>query len=357
MQTPDTKQKRRKLPLPMVLGVGALVLGVGGSVLRDRLIGAQPAPTEESLPIDALPVNETRTTEFIQPVAAVIDDETASKLARRADPRMMSYMGEHPDLSSSGSSPTGKSGLFFGNLDGASMDDHEHRHTLLEHPGLVISYSGQHRTPNWVAWDVTEQDLKGRPLMPRQLSEDVRAGGAQWLGTADQIISEKLIPLQLCPPQDRLADRTAQQSTYLMTNVVPSYVAVTNGPWQDFEQHCRGLVKQGFVCHVIAGTMVDELHPRMVPKSNIRIPDALWKAVLVSPPGISSANDVDAHCQLLVIRVPNRPDITDKTWQAYTTTAAAVDAATGLNLLMSFKPDIAAMLRTAPSGPMPVPMR
>jgi len=25
--------------------------------------------------------------------------------------------------------------------------------------------------------------------------------------------------------------------------------------------------------------------------------------------------------------------------------------------LMSFKPDIAAMLRTAPSGPMPVPMR
>ena len=48
MQTPDTNQKRRKLPLPMVLGVGALVLGVGGSVLRDRLIGAQPA-TAESL--------------------------------------------------------------------------------------------------------------------------------------------------------------------------------------------------------------------------------------------------------------------------------------------------------------------
>lgn len=341
----------------MLLGVGALVLGIGGSILRDRIWTPSASVEEKPLPMEALPVNETRTSEFIQPLSSVIDDETASKLARRADPRMMSYMRERPDLSASGSTPTTKGVPFFGNPDGATPDDHEHRHTLLEHPGLTISYSGQRRTANWVAWNLNEQDLKGRPLMPRQLTEDNQAGGPQWLGTADEIINAKLIPLQLCPPQDRLADRTAQQSTYLMTNVVPSYVAVTNGPWQDFEQHCRGLVKQGFVCHVIAGTMVDELHPRMVPKSNIRIPDALWKAVLVSPPGINSASDVDAHCQLLVIRVPNRPDITEKSWQAYTATAAAIEATTGLNLLMSFKPDIAAMLRTAPSGPMPVPMR
>ncbi len=345
------------MQLPMLLGVGALVLGIGGTILRDRILTPSASVEEKPLPMEALPVNETRTSEFIQPLSSVIDDETASKLARRADPRMMSYMRDRPDLSASGSTPTAKGVPFFGNPDGATPDDHEHRHTLLEHPGLTISYSGQRRTANWVAWDLTEQDLKGRPLMPRQLTEDNRAGGPEWLGTADEIIDAKLIPLQLCPPQDRLADRTAQQSTYLMTNVVPSYVAVTNGPWQDFEQHCRGLVKQGFVCHVIAGTMVDDLHPRMVPKSSIRIPDALWKAVLVSPPGISSANDVDAHCQLLVIRVPNRPDITDKSWQAYTTTAAAIEAATGLNLLMSFKSDIASMLRTAPSGPMPVPMR
>jgi endonuclease G len=357
MQTPETKNKRRPMQLPMLLGVGALVLGIGGSVLRDRMLGAQPATVEKPLPIDALPVNETRSTEFMQPVAAVIDDETASMLARRADPKMMSYMGDRPDLSASGSTPTTKGLPFFGNLDGATPDDHEHRHTLLEHPGLTISYSGLKRTANWVAWDVTEQDLKGRPLMPRPLTDDSRAGGPQWLGKADEIIDAKLIPLQLCPPQDRLSDKTAQQSTYLITNVVPSYVAVTNGPWQDFEQHCRGLVKQGFVCHVIAGTIVDDLHQRTVPKSSIFIPDALWKAVLVSPPGVRSASDVDEHCQLLVIRVPNRPDIIDKSWQAYTTTAAALDATTGLNLLMSFKADIADMLRKAPAGPMPVPMR
>ena len=355
--TPISKFKRRQMQLPMLLGVGALVLGVGGSILRDRILTPSASVEEKPLPMDALPVNETRTSEFIQPLSSVIDDETASKLARQADPRMMSYMRERPDLSASGSTPVSKAELFFGNLDSASPYDHEHRHTLLEHPGLTISYSGQNRTANWVAWNLNEQDLKGRPLMPHHLTEDNRAGGPQWLGTADEIIDAKLIPLQLCPPQDRLADRTAQQSTYLMTNVVPSFVAVSGGPWQDFEQHCRRLVKQGFVCHVIAGTMVDELHPRMVPKSNIRIPDALWKAVLVSPPGISSANDVDAHCQLHVIRVPNRPDITDKSWQAYTTTAAAIEATTGLNLLMSFKPDIASMLRTAPAGPMPVPMR
>lgn len=355
--TPISKIKRRQLQLPMLLGVGALVLGIGGSILRDRMLTMKDSADTKAIPMDALPVNETRTSEFIQPLASVIDDETASKLARRADPRMMSYMGERPDLTSSGAPPTDQSGLFFGNLDGASMDDHEHRHTLLEHPGLAISYSGQRRTPNWVAWDVTEQDLKGRPLMPRNLVPDALAGGPQWSATADEIINEKLIPLQLCPPQDRLADKTTQQSTYVITNVVPTYSSVTGGPWEDFEQHCRGLVKQGFVCHVIAGTIMDDLHLRMVPKSNIRIPDALWKAVLVSPPGVRSASDVDEHCQLLIIRVPNRPDIMDKNWQGYTTTAAAIEAATGLNLLMSFKPDIAAMLRTAPSGPMPVPMR
>lgn len=357
MSTPETKSKRRPVQLSLLLGVGALVLGIGGSILRDRILGTQPATVEKSLPMDALPVNETRTTEFIQPVAAVIDDETASKLARRADPRMMSYMGERPDLSASGNVPNRKEALFFGNPDAASVDDHEHRHTLLEHPGLTISYSGRSRIANWVAWDVTEQDLKGRPLMPRQLSPDDSAGGPQWIGTADEIISEKLIPLQLCPPQERLADRIAQQSTYLITNVIPSYVAVMDGPWQDFEQHCRSLVKQGFVCHIIAGTLADDTHPRMVPKSNILIPDALWKAVLVSPPGVRLASDVDEHCQLLVIRVPNRSDITAKNWQAYTTTAAALEAATGLNLMGAFKPDIAAMLRTAPAGPMPVPMR
>jgi len=307
--------------------------------------------------MDALPINEQRTTEFLQPVASVIDDETASMLARRADPRMMSYMGERPDFSSGDSAATGKPELFFGNLDGASTDDHEHRHTLIEHPGLAISYSGHRRSPNWIAWDVTEQDLKGKQRMPRNLIPDARSGGPRWSATADEIINEKFIPLQLCPPQDRLSDITAQQSTYVITNVVPTYAAVISGPWKDFEQHIRGLVKQGFVCHVVAGTQLDDLHPRQVPKSNIRIPDALWKAVLVSPPSVRSASDVDEHCQLLVIRVPNSPDISDKNWQTYTTTATAIEAATGLNLLKSFKSDIAAMLRTAPAGPMPVPMR
>lgn len=341
----------------MLIGVGALVLGIGGSVLRDRLSGNQPSKPEATLPFDAIPVNETRTTEFMQPVASVIDDETASKLARRADPRMMSYMRENPALSSAGSTPSGNAGMFFGNIDGASPDDHEHRHTLLEHPGLTISYSGQYRTPNWVAWDIYEQDLTGPPLMPRNLIPDARAGGPQWSATADELLREKLTPLQLCSPEDRRSDKTKQQSTFVITNVVPSYAAVKGGPWQDFEQHCRGLVKQGFVCHVIAGTVMDDVHPRMVPKSNIRIPDALWKLVLVSPPGVGSASDVDEHCQLLAIRVPNRPDILDKNWQAYTTTAAAIEAATGLNLMMSFKPDTGALLRTAPAGPMPVPMR
>jgi DNA/RNA endonuclease G (NUC1) len=341
----------------MLVGVGALVLGIGGTIIRDRLTKYDEAGQKQSLPMDALPVNETRTTEFIQPVAAVIDDETASKLARRADPRMMSYMGERPDFSAGVSTPTGTAGLFFGNLDGASLDDHEHRHTLMEHPGLKISYSGQHKNANWVAWDTTEKDLIGKPLIPRHLIPDSRAGGPQWSGTADEIISEELIPLQLCPPQDRLADKTTQQSTYLITNVIPSYTAVATGPWLDFENHCRGLVKQGFVCHAIAGTIEDEMHPNVVPKSAIHIPDAIWKAVLVCPPNVRTAADVDAHCQLLVIRVPNKPNITDKSWKAYTTTAAAIEAATGMNLLMSFKPDIAALLRTAPAGPMPVPMR
>ena len=114
--------------------------------MRDRMLTTQESADTKSIPMDALPVNETRTSEFIQPLASVIDDETASKLARRADPRMMSYMRDRPDLSGAGSTPTGKAELFFGNLDRASLDDHEHRHSLLEHPGLTISYSGQNRT-------------------------------------------------------------------------------------------------------------------------------------------------------------------------------------------------------------------
>ena len=146
--TPISKIKRRQLQLPMLLGVGVLVLGIGGSILRDRMLTTKESADTKAIPMDALPVNETRTSEFIQPLASVIDDETASKLARRADPRMMSYMRDRPDLSGAGSTPTGKSELFFGNLDRASLDDHEHRHSLLEHPGLTISYSGQNRTAN-----------------------------------------------------------------------------------------------------------------------------------------------------------------------------------------------------------------
>ena len=111
--TPISKIKRRQLQLPMLLGVGALVLGIGGSILRDRMLTTQESADTKSIPMDALPVNETRTSEFIQPLASVIDDETASKLARRADPRMMSYMRDRPDLSGAGSTPPGKAELFF----------------------------------------------------------------------------------------------------------------------------------------------------------------------------------------------------------------------------------------------------
>src|SRR5262249_378441 len=122
---------------------------------------------------------------------------------------------------------------------------------LIERPQYVLSYNDKRKTANWVAWQLVAKDV-GRvsrgefaedPDLPKGLDRvqvQAYAGSGFERG-------------HLCPARDRSSDEKDNDSTFLMTNVVPQSRACNQGAWERLERYSRDLADNGKELYVVAG--------------------------------------------------------------------------------------------------------
>ncbi|MBF1450033.1 MAG: DNA/RNA non-specific endonuclease, partial [Prevotella oris] len=91
---------------------------------------------------------------------------------------------------------------------------------LLRRVGYVVSYNPETHIPNWVAWQLTESHTTG-PYKRKgiEFQEDNEAEGVK-VNTFDYSRSG-YDRGHMCPSGDNKWDKTAQQQSFLMTNICP----------------------------------------------------------------------------------------------------------------------------------------
>ena len=150
---------------------------------------------------------------------------------------------------------------------------------ILKRVAYTASYNSDLRIPNWVAWKLTGAHTRGKNKragvkfhedtdvpMPRAVDFDyVRSGYDRG---------------HLCPSADNRWDATAQEQSFLLTNVCPQDHNLNVGDWHELENLCRKWAKMYGSIYVVAGPVLFKGKHKTIGKNKVTVPEAFFKVVL-----------------------------------------------------------------------------
>lgn len=151
---------------------------------------------------------------------------------------------------------------------------------LLYRDGYTVSYNTTTLQPNWVAWHLTPNRLKGNvkrndyPFIsddevpePRVETADYRQSGYD--------------RGHMCPAGDNKWSAEAMRQSFLLSNICPQAPNLNRGDWNELEQACRKWAKQYDGVYVVCGPIFyKSKRQRTIGKHRIPVPDAFFKVVL-----------------------------------------------------------------------------
>ena len=227
-------------------------------------------------------------------------------------------------------------------------------HFLMNKFQYSHSYNSQHKTPNWVAWELDDGWDSGSGR-----SNNFRADDTLPVSIPQASLSDYSEPVydrgHMCPSADRETNDPADNSaTFYLTNMVPQAPKNNQLTWNSLEGDERTLASGGKAAFIYSGPLYEWLSPNPIPKtlgtSGVDIPSATWKViVLVDEVGMGPQDLTTdpAHTRVISVVVPNCWG-TDSTtpewhpgcpytqpaganWKSFCTTVRHIESRTGLN--------------------------
>jgi DNA/RNA endonuclease G (NUC1) len=214
--------------------------------------------------------------------------------------------------------------LILGNPSGATANVANENNYLMIKPQYTLSYNRSRATANWVAWRIAsvwlgstsrQDDFRADTTLP---SGWYQVAGSDYSGSGYD-------RGHMCPSGDRTNTVSDNSATFLMTNMIPQLPANNQGPWAQFEEYSRDVVRQGNEVYVFSG-----VHGNIgtIAGGKVVVPATTWKVILVLPNGSNDLERVRRDTRAFGLIVPNQGSI-DPSWRTYRKTVREVEELTG----------------------------
>lgn len=218
--------------------------------------------------------------------------------------------------------------LTLGNPSGATSSTANDRNYLIQRPQYAMSYHRYNGIPNWVSWHLEASDIGSSGRSDFQPDSSLPSGWYR-VQTSDYTNSG-YDRGHMIPSGDRTATTTANQSTFLMSNIIPQAPDNNQGPWATLENYCRDLVQAGNELYIIAG---GDDSAGTIAGGKVLIPSFTWKVIVVLPRGSNDLSRVTTSTRVIAVSMPNRQGIRANDWRQYRYSVDQVEAWTGYNFL------------------------
>lgn len=214
--------------------------------------------------------------------------------------------------------------LILGNPSGATGNIANENNYLMVKPQYTLSYNRSRATANWVAWRIASVWLGTTSRQDDFRPDTTLPAGWYQVGSSDYSGSG-YDRGHMCPSGDRTNTVSDNSSTFLMTNMIPQLPANNQGPWAQFEDYSREIVRQGNEVYVISG-----VHGNIgtISSGRIVVPATTWKVILVLPNGGNDLERVRRDTRAFGLIIPNQGSIVTN-WRNYRKTVREVEELTG----------------------------
>ncbi len=162
-------------------------------------------------------------------------------------------------------------------LECPEYGDDEH---IVQYSGFTVSYNHTTLVPNWVAYELTADELKVRyNTKSSNFSRDPYLKGRQ--ASREDYSHSGWDKGHMAPKADmRWSERSYWESHYF-TNICPQNHTLNGGDWNRLEQAVRRWAREYGRVWVVCGPVFDSCRYGTIGEAEVHVPDAFFKAVLL----------------------------------------------------------------------------
>lgn len=223
---------------------------------------------------------------------------------------------------------------------------------LIDRAYYVASYNSQRGTPNWVSWHLDANDL-GKTDRTDNFREDTELPGNFYHVEGTDYVSSGFDRGHNCPSGDRTNSPSANESTFLMSNMIPQAPRNNKRAWAGFEEYTRNtLVSHGNECYIIMGSYGiggtgSKGKVKTIDQGKVTVPARIWKVVVVIPDGDNDLERLSSDdVTVVAIDTPNNNNTIDNSWRKYITSVKAIEDSTGYHLLSNLPKKVQLALKS-----------
>lgn len=151
---------------------------------------------------------------------------------------------------------------------------------ILKRKGYTLSYNADYKTSQWVAWELTRKETKGKEGRTDKFLPDPDVLGAKAY-TSDYTKSG-YDRGHMAPAADMKWSRQAMEESFFMSNICPQNPNLNRGDWNDLEEKSRQWAKKYGTVYIACGPIYDTKRPKRIGNNKIAVPDAFYKVILIN---------------------------------------------------------------------------
>ena len=158
---------------------------------------------------------------------------------------------------------------------------------IITHIGYTVSYNSDWKIPNWVAYELTKEEVDGIESRSGNFLPDPEIPYEKSATTYDYKGSG-WDRGHMAPAGDMKWSKQAMKESFYLSNICPQNKNLNSGIWNDLEIQVRELARQKGNIYVVCGPVVSK-QPQTIGANKVAIPNAFFKALLQNNNGEWSA--------------------------------------------------------------------
>lgn len=149
---------------------------------------------------------------------------------------------------------------------------------VITHKGYTVSYNYDWKIPNWVAYELTDREVKGEvprydrfkpdPMVPQNVT-----------ATTNDYKYSGYDRGHMAPAADMKWDEQVMKESFYLSNICPQNPNLNGGVWKDLEEQVRDLATQKGKIFVVCGPIVTDASTT-IGENKVVVPQSFYKVLL-----------------------------------------------------------------------------
>lgn len=148
---------------------------------------------------------------------------------------------------------------------------------IVEHSGYTVSFNTDWLIPNWVAYELTAEEVAGVEPRGNNFIPDPQIYQTP---TTDEYKNSGYDRGHMAPAADMKWSKQAMTESFYTSNICPQNQNLNKGDWKDLEEHVRNMATKYDNVYVACGPIVSVRPKHIGYSKKIAVPDAFYKVIL-----------------------------------------------------------------------------